>query len=98
MKYLFRPFEKIGKNSRLIIIAVWVVIVGAFWFVSSMGDRHLFPSPNQVLTGFRELYNEGLVVHIGSSLLLCFKAIIIAVIISLIFTYLSTVPVITPLA
>lgn len=98
MKYFFRPFEKISKNSRLIIIAVWVIIVGAFWFVSSMGDRHLFPSPEQVLTGFKELYNEGLVVHIGSSLLLCFKAIIIAVIISLIFTYLSTVPVITPLA
>lgn len=98
MKYLFRPFEKIGKNSRLMIIAVWVLIVGVFWFVSSMGDRHLFPSPEQVLTGFRELYNEGLVVHIGSSLLLCFKAIIIAVIISLIFTYLSTVPVIAPLA
>lgn len=98
MKYFFRPFEKISKNSRLIIIAVWVMIVGAFWFVSSMGDRHLFPSPEQVLTGFKELYNEGLVVHIGSSLLLCFKAIIIAVIISLIFTYLSTVPVITPLA
>lgn len=62
-----------------------------------MGERHLFPSPQQVFTGFKELYNEGLVVHIGSSLLLCFKAIIIAVVISLILTYLSTIPVVKPI-
>ncbi|MCX2764278.1 ABC transporter permease [Aquimarina muelleri] len=98
MKYLFKPFEKISKNNRLLIIGVWIVIVLAFWFISSMGDRHLFPSPKQVLTGFTELYNEGLVVHIGSSLLLCVKAILIAVVISLIVTYLSTIPVVAPIA
>ncbi|WP_438712236.1 ABC transporter permease [Aquimarina muelleri] len=98
MKYLFKPFEKISKNNRLLIIGVWIVIVLAFWFISSMGDRHLFPSPKQVLTGFTELYNEGLVVHIGSSLLLCVKAILIAVVISLIITYLSTIPVVAPIA
>ncbi len=98
MKYLFKPFEKVNKNSRLLIIGMWVAIMLIFWFVSSMGERHLFPSPKQVLTGFTELYNEGLVVHIGSSLLLCIKAIIIAVIISLIVTYLSTIPVVTPIA
>ena len=63
-----------------------------------MGERHLFPSPQQVMTGFSELYNEGLVVHVGSSLLLCLKAIVIAVIISLIFTYLSTIPIFNPIA
>lgn len=98
MKYLFKPFEKISKNNRLLIIGAWVAIVLVFWFISSMGERHLFPSPKQVLTGFTELYNEGLVVHIGSSLLLCIKAIIIAVFISLIITYLSTIPVIAPIA
>ncbi len=98
MKHLFNPFEKISKNSRLLIVFVWVVIMLTFWFISSMGERHLFPSPNQVLTGFIELYNEGLVVHIGSSLLLCLKAIIIAVVISLTITYLSTIPVLTPIA
>ncbi|WP_103072150.1 ABC transporter permease [Aquimarina sediminis] len=98
MKHIFKPFEKISKNSRLLIILVWVVAVLVFWFISSMGERHLFPSPQQVLTGFTELYNEGLVVHIGSSLLLCIKAILIAVIISLLLTYLSTIPVVTPIA
>lgn len=98
MKEIFKPFEKIGKNSQLLIITSWVVAVLAFWFISSMGERHLFPSPEQVLRGFTELYNEGLVVHIGSSLWLCLKAILIAITISLILTYLSTIPVITPIA
>ncbi|GAA3510463.1 taurine ABC transporter permease TauC [Aquimarina addita] len=98
MKNIFKPFEDIGKNSRLIIIGSWILLILGFWFISSMGEKHLFPSPKQVLTGFTELYNEGLVVHIASSLWLCLKAIIIAVFISLFFTYLSTIPVIKPIA
>jgi len=98
VKSLFKPFEKVSKNSRLLIILFWIVSVITFWFISSMGEKHLFPSPQQVFTGFSELYNEGLVVHIGSSLFLCLKAILIAVLISLIFSYLSTIPVIKPLA
>lgn len=98
MKQLFTPFEKLTKNTRLLIVLFWVVFVLVFWFVSSRGERHLFPSPPQVWTGFIELYNEGLVVHIGSSLLLCFKAILIAITISLLLTYLSTVPVFKPIA
>ena len=63
-----------------------------------MGETHLFPTPKQVLTGFSELYSEGLVVHIASSLFLCLKAILIAVVISLVFAYLSTIPFIKPIA
>lgn len=98
MKQLFTPFEKLTKNTRLFIVLFWVVFVLTFWFISSRGERHLFPSPQQVWTGFVELYNEGLVVHIGSSLLLCFKAILIAIAISLLLTYFSTVPVVKPIA
>jgi len=98
MKNILKPFEEIGKKSRLLIALGWVVALLAFWFISSMGERHLFPSPQQVLTGFQELYNEGLVVHIGSSLFLCLIAILIAVVISLIISYLSTIPLIKPVA
>ena len=98
MKKIFTPFEDITKNSRLFLALGWVISLVAVWFISSMGERHLFPSPEQVFTGLAELYNEGLVVHIGSSLLLCFSAILIAIVISLIFSYLSTVPLIKPLA
>ncbi|QWX83760.1 ABC transporter permease subunit [Cellulophaga sp. HaHaR_3_176] len=98
MKNIFTPFENIGKNTKLLIMLGWIIAVFGIWFVSSMGETHLFPSPQQVLQGFIELYNEGLVVHIGSSLLLCFSAIIIAIIISLTFSYLSTIPLINPVA
>ena len=98
MKNLFIPFENIGKKPRLLIALGWVALIFGIWFLSSMGERHLFPSPQQVLQGFTELYNEGLVVHIGSSLLLCFSAIAIAIVISLIISYLSTVPILKPIA
>jgi len=55
-------------------------------------------APKQVFNGLSELYNEGLVVHIASSLLLCFSAIAIAIIISLLISYLSTLPFIKPIA
>ncbi len=98
MKKIFTPFEIVSKNTRWFIILFWALFVIGFWFLSSMGETHLFPTPKQVLTGFSELYNEGLVVHIASSLFLCLKAILIAVIISLIFAYLSTIPFIKPIA
>jgi NitT/TauT family transport system permease protein len=98
MKNILTPFEKINKNTKLFIALGWVIVVALTWFLSSMGERHLFPSPQQVFQGLAELYNEGLVVHIGSSLLLCFSAIIIAIIISLLFSYLSTIPLIQPVA
>lgn len=98
MKELFKPFEKITANKNRVVIGVWVLLLVLTWFLSSMGERHLFPSPNQVFRGFVELYNEGLVVHIGSSLWLCLVAIIVAIIISLILTYLSTIPIINPIA
>ncbi|MBU2997610.1 ABC transporter permease subunit [Cellulophaga baltica] len=98
MKNILTPFEKINKNTKLFISLGWVFVVVLTWYLSSMGERHLFPSPQQVFQGLAELYNEGLVVHIGSSLLLCFSAIIIAIIISLIFSYLSTIPLVQPVA
>jgi len=98
MKSIFNPFENIGKNSRLFIVLGWIVLLLGIWFLASLGERHLFPTPQQVAQGFSELYNEGLVVHVGSSLLLCFSAIGIAILISLIFSYLSVIPVVKPLA
>jgi len=99
LKKIFTPFEIVSKNTRWFIILFWILLIVGFWVVSSMiGDTHLFPTPQQVLTGFTELYNEGLVVHTASSLFLCLKAILIAIIISLIFAYLSTIPLIKPIA
>ena len=98
VKNWFRPFEKVDKNQRLLIGGIWILLLVTYWFISSAGEKHLFPTPGQVWTGFINLYNEGLVVHIGSSLWLCFQATLLSVIVSLILVYLSPLPALRPLA
>jgi ABC-type nitrate/sulfonate/bicarbonate transport system permease component len=98
IKKLFRPFEDVGKSRRLVISLTWIAIMLIWWIVSSMGSKHLFPTPSQVWQGLKSLYDEGLVVHIGSSLALCFKAALISLIISLLVVYLSPLPALKPIA
>lgn len=98
MKRWFRPFESVGQNQRLLIIGIWVLLLMVWWFISSAGQKHLFPTPGQVWDGFQSLYNEGLVVHIGSSLALCAKATLLSVLVSLIVVYMSPLPALRPIA
>lgn len=98
IKKIFRPFEEIAKSQRMIIMLVWVALVLGYWILSSFGSKHLFPTPAQVWSGFKSLYAEGLVVHIGSSLMLCLQAALISLFISLLVVYLSPLPAIRPVA
>ena len=68
IKKLFTPFEKVSKSKKTIVLLVWIVFVIALWFVGTMGQKHLFPSPAQAFKSFLELFNEGLVVHVFNSL------------------------------
>lgn len=97
IKYL-TPFEKISKSKKTIILAIWIVLILVLWYVTTMGQKHLFPSPSQVLKGFSDLYNEGLVVHIFNSLKLCFLAIFLSVILSMLFAYSWPIPIFKPIA
>lgn len=97
LKYLI-PFETTTKIQRTIILVSWVVLLFALWFLASSGTKHLFPTPSQVLTGFSELYKEGLVVHIFQSLKLCFLSIFLATIIALLFAYSWPIPLMKPVA
>jgi ABC-type nitrate/sulfonate/bicarbonate transport system permease component len=98
MKQLFTPFEQISKSKKTIILVSWIVLILTLWFVGTSGQKHLFPSPSQVLNGFTELFNEGLVVHIFNSLKLCFLSIFIAIIISMFFAYTWPIPLLKPLS
>jgi ABC-type nitrate/sulfonate/bicarbonate transport system permease component len=98
IKYWFKPFEVVGKNQRLLIVTIWVALLIIYWIAASAGTKHLFPTPGQVGQGFAALYREGLVVHIASSLALCFQATLLSVIVSLIIVYLSPLPALAPLA
>jgi ABC-type nitrate/sulfonate/bicarbonate transport system permease component len=93
MKKYLKPFEILPANQMTLIYIGWIAIIILFWVVTaSIGDKHLFPTPTQVLYGLHGLYNEGLVVHIASSLWLCLRAILISIVISLIISYLSPIP------
>jgi ABC-type nitrate/sulfonate/bicarbonate transport system permease component len=98
MKKLFLPFGEVSRSKRTIILLCWVALLFVIWFVGTMGKTHLFPTPGNVLKGFTELYNEGLVVHILNSLILCFLSIFFAIVISLIFAYSWPIPVMKPVA
>lgn len=95
---LITPFEKISKSNKTLILIGWVIVLLAIWFLGTMGEKHLFPSPAQVLKGFSELYNEGLVVHVFNSLKLCFLSIFLAVILSMIFAYSFPIPILKPIS
>ena len=97
MKKLFKPFEDITSAKKTTIFVGWLLIMIGFWVASSFGDIHLFPTPKQVGTGFVDLWNEGFVVHIFSSIWLCTQAVIISIFISLVFAYSSTIPFFKPI-
>lgn len=92
------PFEKLKKSNKTIILVAWILLIILIWFIGTSGKEHLFPSPANVFKGFGELYNEGLVIHIASSLWLCFISISFAIIISLIFAYSWPIPLLKPMA
>lgn len=89
---IFTPFEKLSKTHKTLILLGWLFLLIVIWFIGTSGTKHLFPSPGQVLTGFTDLYNEGLVVHIFNSLQLCFISIFLATVISLLFAYTWPIP------
>jgi len=95
---LLKPFEEVKGKTKLAIQIGWLIFILSMWFVASLGETHLFPTPLQVLTGFKELFFEGLTVHVFSSLALCAKSVLYGSIISLIFCYLSPIPILKPLA
>ena len=97
-KKLITPFEAISNSQRLIVVGVWLIGVIAFWLTISSGEKHLFPTPALVVEGFKSLWEEGLLVHIVSSLGLCLQATLISLFASLVIVYLSPIPLLKPLA
>lgn len=98
MRNLVRPFEKYTSKTRKVIILGWIVALFLFWGSYSFSDTHLFPTIPQVLKGFKDLWYQGLVVHIGKSLWLCGRAVLLSVAISLAFVYLSPLPLLAPIS
>ena len=95
---LITPFGELSKRNRLVTALLWLGVIFGAWAVYSTNESHMFPTIKQVVTGFKDLWNAGLMTHIGSSLSLCGRAVVLSVIISLSFVYLSPLPLIKPIS
>lgn len=93
---IFKPFEDLTGTNKSTILTGWLILLISFWTLCSFGETHLFPTPKQVLNGFKDLWNAGLVVHVFSSIWLCAQAVFISILISLLFAYSSAVPFFKP--
>jgi ABC-type nitrate/sulfonate/bicarbonate transport system permease component len=98
LKTWIKPFENLAKRDRLVISFIWITMMLVYWVISTSGEKKLLPSPVQVWNGFSALYNEGLVIHIGSSLWLCLQATVISIVVSLIVAYSYPIPLLRPLS
>lgn len=95
---LLTPFQELQKPKTTYIALAWFALLLTIWGLNSFGTTHIFPTPSQVYEGFVDLYKGGLVVHIASSLFLCFLSVLISVLISLVLCYLSPIPLLKPLS
>jgi len=95
---LLKPFEEIKGSIKLTIQLGWLIFIILVWTIAGLGETHLFPTPIQVLVGFKDLFLGGLTVHVFSSLWLCAQSVFVGALISLVFCYLSPVPILKPLA
>jgi ABC-type nitrate/sulfonate/bicarbonate transport system permease component len=99
MKKLLTPLQETTKKTKFLIGLGWILFLLTMWGIyGAQGETHLFPTIGQVLTGFKELWSEGLMTHVISSLCLCGWSVFIAIIISLLFVYLSPIPLIKPVS
>lgn len=97
MKKFFKPFEPVKGAGRTTLLVSWLLILAIMWTINSLfGTTHMFPTPAQVGNGFVNLWNEGLVVHIASSIWLCAQAVFISVAISLTLAYSTAIPFFKP--
>ena len=94
---LFKPFQNLSSFYKYVIIG-WLALIFGFWGLNSFGTTHIFPTPTQVFNGFIDLYKDGLIVHVFSSIWLCTQSVFIAVFISLVLCYSSPIPFLKPLS
>lgn len=88
---LISPFKKITPRERALSTAGLVILLLLVW---SMSATQYFPSPRAILGAFPRLLSGDIdiVGQFGSSLAFCFSSMFYAICISLIFCYLSVLP------
>src|SRR5689334_22550039 len=90
MKNILKPFGRISKQTLTIMIVVQVVLALLFWHVASNG---LIPKPMRVAEALLKLIPSKLLLdNVLESIMLTLKAMMISILITLFFSYLSVLP------
>src|SRR5688572_18053730 len=90
MKTLFQPFQKISRQTFIIMVVLQLITTLMLWHVASDG---LIPKPLKVAEAFFKLMSTSLLLdNIVVSLILTLKAMLYSIVITLVFSYLSVLP------
>ncbi len=96
IKILFEPFGSISKSNLLVLIIVQAIVALSIWQWLGAG---LIPAPSKIGAKVLEIIKTGnFWDNFFASLMLTLKGMFIALIISLVISYLSLVPFFKPLA
>ncbi len=87
---MFKPFEKISRQTFLIMVVSQVFFVLLIWQLSPAG---LIPQPTHVLGALGQLFTtRALIDNLLASLALTLQAMLYSILITLLFSYLSVIP------
>lgn len=96
MKNMFKPFGRISKETLAIMMAIQIALAFTFWHVASNG---LIPKPMQVLSALAKLVPSKLLLdNVLVSVMLTLKAMVVSILVTLFFSYLSVLPFFNSLA
>jgi len=87
---MFKPFEKINRQTFLIMVLLQVTVTLLCW---QLGSGGLIPSPLRILDAFGQLMGSRLLLdNVLASLLLTLQAMFYSILITLAFSYGSVIP------
>jgi len=90
MKNILKPFGRISRQTVAIMIAVQILLALTLWQVGTNG---LIPTPTKVLEALGKLLSsKTLFDNVLESIVLTIKAMMVSIIITLFFSYLSVLP------
>lgn len=96
LKDFFYPNRIINKHSYIILILFQVICALLFWFLSK---SVFFPTPIEIIHSLGKLIQENnLLQELMTSTMLCIKSLLIAIVISLLISYLTVIPFFRPIA
>lgn len=96
LKQIFTPNQSVDNKTTTGIFIFYIIFVGIFW---TLNATSFFPSPFELVGRAYKLFtNESLGQELLTSFVLSTTSMLIAVIFSLIISYLSTIPAFRPIA